>query len=244
MSTEITNNYVNRTYVEPYRFPYSKDPPAGEAKPAHKVQGFEEKAADATLRTYDTARASHFEEMMRVTDPKAYREYKQIKKTTGSTGNPTESMRFMLGWLEDKAVRDPGMERRFTRQGKALDELKARFANASFGIEGAEKKEGETPSEYSVTLTKEEMHTLAYGTKEEKEALFKQIEESMKAIEEAEKGLAEEEKTFDFGIDTKADGTGRFFAMLNGETVRADSAQSLFRMLFAKEQEDELEEAK
>lgn len=233
MGTDITTNYVNRAYVEPYRTPYSKDPPQAE-KGMQRPQDerFADAAARADLRAYDGKDTSHREEMMRVMDPQAYREYQQIKKTTGSTGNPTESMRFMMSWIEDKAVKDPAMERRFGKQKDALEALKERFGNADFKVAGAGKRDGrESDAEFTVTLTKDELHTLAYGTEEEKEALYKQIDDAFHAITEAEKELDEKIPGFDFGIDTKADAAERFFAIFNGETLRAGSTDSLFEQL-------------
>ena len=244
MGTEITNNLVNRAYADPYRTPYSKDPPAAEAPKAKPDEGrFSDVAARADIHAYDGARATHHEEMMRVMDPQAYREFQQIKKTTGASGSQLEPMRFMMSWIENKAVKDPAMERKYDQQKSALDDLKSRFKNTSFKIEGVDDGDEADDSEFTVTLTKEELHTLTYGTKEEKEALYKQIDDAMKSITDAEEAFGEELPDADFGIDTKADAASRFFAVLNGETYRAGSAEDLFKLLFGGGDDDKAEEA-
>lgn len=239
MSTGINTTYGSRVYEDPYMSSFGKDPPAGKTDREQQGVGrFDEKAATADIRSLGKEEGSHREKMMRVMDPQAYREYEVLKTAGGQGGNPVASMQFMLGWIEDKAVKDPGMERRFEKQQGAIKSLEDKFGNIGINVEGVDDKKGKDgeEKEFSITLTKDELKTLTYGTREEKEALYKQIDDAMKTIKEAEKKLSDEDaEKVKIGIDTKGgeDGKPALFGIgEDGKKTDGLFHESIFKEIF------------
>jgi hypothetical protein len=230
---------MNRVYEDPYRNSYSKDPPGGSKKAQPFDERFNEKAATADIRSFGSGKSSHHEEMMRIMDPMAFREYENLKKAGTEGRNPMASTQFMMSWIEDKNAKDPGMERKFSKQNEAIKSLESRFGNVGISIEGVSARKGKdgVKDEFSVTLTKDELRTLTYGTDEEKEAIYKQIDDAMKTIKEAEKSLSDEDaEKVKIGVDTNGK-DGKFDIFGIGEDGKKTDGlfnESIFKEIFEK----------
>lgn len=140
-------------------------------------------------------------------------------------------------YSRDNGIKQDYSSRNELRENRnVLEQLSQKFKNVSFAGGGAGRLRGN--KEYSVILSDEEMDILKNGSDEEKEKLYKTIEDSLKELSDMKEKIKGNDffGKFSFGlsINTKA-GTNEsiinFLAQSGDKTYSAASTDELIKLI-------------
>ncbi len=137
-----------------------------------------------------------------------------------------------------KVELSPGLE----MYGKVVDLLQKKYENADVFVAGPDDDLSQIGGdlEYSIILSEDELQLLASDdpmNKEAKDKLLGQIDDAMKTISDLSTKISdntdESDEISNFGIKMDQDGSLKFFADINGNSLKADSMDSLISDLIA-----------
>lgn len=140
-------------------------------------------------------------------------------------------------YSRDNGIKQDYSSRNELRENRnVLEQLSEKFKNVSFAGGGAGRLRGN--KEYSVILSDEEMDILKNGSDEEKEKLYKTIEDSLKELSDMKEKIKGNDMfgKFSFGlsINTKAGSNESiisFLAQSGDKTYSAGSTDELIKLI-------------
>lgn len=220
-----------------------------------QLEGPKELSEEAKEEIRNAKHGDDMEDLMRRADPDAYKEYMRLKDFSNSPEAVTMKDKFaynsyMNDWVVKRAKSDSNWIDRTKREDgtskksednkdKAiLDNLSKKFKNVSFSIGKSGKFNADAGKEYSIILSDEEMDVLKNGTDEEKEKLYKTIDESLKQLSDMKEKVRDNDLfgAFAFGLSISAKaGTNEsilsFLAQFGDKSYSASSTDELIKLI-------------
>ena len=186
------------------------------------------------------------EAIMKRSDPDAFKEYEKARKdgiAEGTEKGLVAGFRYMYQWVTKKAKSNPGWMDNEQKTQKALDEVSQRFKNAYVSIGDGSKFNLSGDQEFNIILSDEELNILKNGNDEDKEKIYKLIDESLQKLSEFKDSYKNEDflKEFKFGISVGKGNTISFLAQSEKESFKNDSIEGLLSLIRGEKTEDEKE---
>lgn len=175
------------------------------------------------------------EAIMKRADPDAYKEYKKAIQSgkEGTLEGLTAGFRYMYQWVMKKAQSDPKWMDRESITQRAIDDVSKRFKNADVYIGDSTNVHFSGEKKFGIILSDEELNILKNGSDEEKDKIYKIIEERIKKLSELKEKNKNDEllRGFKLGLNVGKKNTISYLAQSQNHIFTADSAEELFKLI-------------
>lgn len=192
--------------------------------------------SSAELAKMNQSFGDNDEALMRRIDPEAYKEYQSVRKAGLEAGTPEgigAGMKYIVNWVIQKGRNNADQMNKERETQRVIDDLSRRFWDADITIGNGESFDLASDKSYSIILSDEELNILKGGSEEEKEKLYRIIEESMKKLSDMKEAHKDNSSLIglDFGLFIGKDNIVSFLAKSEDQSYSADSIEALLDMI-------------